>query len=215
MMAPRSSTVARVRRNADAAAGMRLRKKPKMAMAKAMSVAIGTVIAASVPPPISACTPRYTAIGVTMPPTAAMHGSTALRIDAREPRRISCLISRPTRKKKTAIRPSLIQPRTLRAWPAIAGPTGICQNASHAALVGPKLERPMDTAVASRSITLPRPISSRWLSCESQPGSAISPWPCELSSTGGAVTSTAAAASTATGSASLSATAARLAKAPL
>mmetsp|Transcript_69546 Transcript_69546/g.115548 ORF Transcript_69546/g.115548 Transcript_69546/m.115548 type:complete len:232 (+) Transcript_69546:742-1437(+) len=57
-MAPRSSTVARVRRNAEADAGIRLRKKPYMAMAKAMSVAIGTVIAIIDGAGISFCTRR-------------------------------------------------------------------------------------------------------------------------------------------------------------
>jgi len=37
----RSSTVARVRRKADALLGMRLLKKPKIPIAKAISVAIG------------------------------------------------------------------------------------------------------------------------------------------------------------------------------
>ena len=41
-MAPKSSTVARVSRKASAPGGMRLRKKPKTPMAKAMSVAMGT-----------------------------------------------------------------------------------------------------------------------------------------------------------------------------
>ena len=41
-MAPRSSTVASVSRNAEAEAGMRSLNAPKTAMAKAMSVAMGT-----------------------------------------------------------------------------------------------------------------------------------------------------------------------------
>ena len=43
------STVARVRRKAEDEGGMRERKKEKIAIAKAMSVAIGTVSAASEP----------------------------------------------------------------------------------------------------------------------------------------------------------------------
>ena len=52
--------MARVRRKADDEGGMRERKKEKMAIAKAMSVAIGTARAASEPPARkgSRCTPR-------------------------------------------------------------------------------------------------------------------------------------------------------------
>ena len=138
-IAPRSSTVARVRRNTDEGAGMRLRKKPKMAMAKAMSVAMGTVRATRLPPPPpnSAAVARYTTMGVTMPPTAAMQGSSALRTELRLPCRSSSLISSPTTKKKTAMRPSLTQPLGDSACPPTGGPIGDDQNASQAALVGP------------------------------------------------------------------------------
>jgi len=43
-----------------------------------------------------------------MPPTAAAIGNIALRRSANSPTRNSRLISRPTPKKKIAIRPSLI-----------------------------------------------------------------------------------------------------------
>ena len=48
-----------------------------------ITVAMGTVSAARLPPPIAPNVARYTSIGVTMPPTAAMHGSRALRTDER------------------------------------------------------------------------------------------------------------------------------------
>mmetsp|Transcript_20984 Transcript_20984/g.44252 ORF Transcript_20984/g.44252 Transcript_20984/m.44252 type:complete len:277 (+) Transcript_20984:375-1205(+) len=54
-MAPKSSTVASVNRNAEALAGIRLRKKPKMAIAKAMSVAIGMVTPSMEPAGSSVC----------------------------------------------------------------------------------------------------------------------------------------------------------------
>ena len=44
-----------------------------------------------------------------MPPSAAKIGSAACRTEASSPTRISRLISSPTTKKNTAIRPSLIQ----------------------------------------------------------------------------------------------------------
>ena len=54
-MAPRSSTVASVRRKAVAAGGIFVRKKPSTPSAKAMSVAIGTAIAPIEPPGITSC----------------------------------------------------------------------------------------------------------------------------------------------------------------
>lgn len=87
---------------------------------------------------------RYTAMGVIMPPAAAMQGSSAWWVwvcvcmciylyvracvhacvctfltDERLPWRSSCLISNPTTKKKIAIAPSLIQSWGDSAWPAL------------------------------------------------------------------------------------------------
>jgi hypothetical protein len=49
------------------------------------------------------------AAGTTMPPTAATIGSAAVRGSRSSPDTSSYLISRPTTKKKIAIRPSLTQ----------------------------------------------------------------------------------------------------------
>ena len=46
--------------------------------------------------------------GTIMPPIAPAMGSAAWRGDASSPASASRLISRPTRRKKTAIKPSLI-----------------------------------------------------------------------------------------------------------
>ncbi len=108
-IAPRSSTVASVSRNASAPAGMRDLKKLKTPIAKAMSVAIGTAQPAGDAPrrPLrfnNVYTPcgaaqagvSYVAracvrdasvrtMGTTMPPSAPRQGSTALRMEASEP----------------------------------------------------------------------------------------------------------------------------------
>jgi hypothetical protein len=69
------------------------------------------------------------------------------------------LISRPTTKKKTAIRPSFTQPRGERACPATEKGSGVLHSASHVRLVPPRLERVREIAVARSSATLPRPRS--------------------------------------------------------
>mmetsp|Transcript_34387 Transcript_34387/g.102148 ORF Transcript_34387/g.102148 Transcript_34387/m.102148 type:complete len:234 (+) Transcript_34387:850-1551(+) len=127
-MAPRSSTVARVSRKASAVSGMCLRKRPKMPIANAMSVAIGMVSPAMEPPFMVRLTARYTAIGSTMPPSAAMQGRSACLNDFRDPSVSSLLSSRPTLKKKKVIRPSLIHARTVRAWWPMCGPMGVFQS---------------------------------------------------------------------------------------
>ena len=98
-------------------------------------------------------------MGVTMPPTAAMHGSSAFFTLESEPRRISCLISSPTTKKKMAIRPSFTQPRSERAWPATEKGRGVLQSASQLRLVASMLVSESEMAVARRSATLPSPRS--------------------------------------------------------
>jgi hypothetical protein len=72
-----------------------------------MSVAIG------IPHPRAPAPPRfaiaYSAAGSSMPPIAAASGSAAWRGDESSPICSSRLISSPTSRKNTAIRPSLIQ----------------------------------------------------------------------------------------------------------
>ena len=50
----------------------------------------------------------YSEAGTIMPPMAAAMGMAAWRVDANSPASTSRLISSPTRRKKMAIRPSLI-----------------------------------------------------------------------------------------------------------
>ena len=83
-----------------------------------------------------------------MPPRAARQGSTALRSVASEPRRSSCLISRPTTKKKMAMRPSFTHARSESACDPMCGPMCIDQKPSHAELVMPQLARLMERTVA-------------------------------------------------------------------
>ena len=159
-IAPRSSTVASVRRNTDEGAGMRLRKKPKMAMAKAISVAMGTVRATRLPPPPnSAAVARYTTMGVTMPPTAAMQGSSALRTELRLRAQLE-LDLQPDHEEEDG-HEALVDPAGGdSACPPTGGPIGDDQNAGQAALVGPPtLARASDAAVAARSATEPSPSS--------------------------------------------------------
>ena len=78
----------------------------RMPTAKAMSVAVG------IPQPLAAAVPWLksvkTSAGASMPPRAATTGRMACwRVESR-PQTISRLISSPTEKKKTTIRPSLI-----------------------------------------------------------------------------------------------------------
>jgi hypothetical protein len=96
---------------------------------------------------------KYTAIGVTMPPRAARQGSTALRTEASDPSRNSCLISRPTTKKKMAISPSLIHPRRDSAGDPMCGPTDCAQKASQGALVAGRFARVKEMNVAATSIS--------------------------------------------------------------
>mmetsp|Transcript_60657 Transcript_60657/g.190070 ORF Transcript_60657/g.190070 Transcript_60657/m.190070 type:complete len:271 (+) Transcript_60657:881-1693(+) len=97
---------------------------------------------------------------MSMPPQAAMQGSRALRGEAKAPSSISFLTSRPTEKKKRDMRPSLTQPRSVRACAPMGGPSVFVQNASHAARVGPKLAMTTEAAAEVSSSALPSPASS-------------------------------------------------------
>ena len=73
--------------------------------AKAMSVAMGTPQPIPVAPPLA--TDRYRPAGTSIPPSAAAKGKAARRHSESSPWCSSPLISRPTTKKKTTMRPSL------------------------------------------------------------------------------------------------------------
>ena len=89
--------------------------------AKAMSVAIG------IPQPVEAAPDRLNArkmrAGTTMPPRAAATGSMAARGRRSSPVTISLLISRPTTKKKTAIRTSFTNPTRVSECPSWSSDT--------------------------------------------------------------------------------------------
>ncbi len=101
--------------------------------AKAMSVAMGIPQPCTASPP--ALKPRKTSAGTTMPPSAAITGRAAWRGSASSPTSSSRLSSRPTTKKKNAIRPSLIQwcrdiSRRQLPMPMLTGSRTSCQYAS-------------------------------------------------------------------------------------
>ena len=99
-----SSTMARLRRKTFNEVGTRRPSSETTPTAKAMSVAIGMPQPVEpAPDPLKA---RKMRAGTTMPPRAAATGSTAARGRRSSPVTISRLISRPTTKKKTAMRTS-------------------------------------------------------------------------------------------------------------
>jgi hypothetical protein len=93
-----------------------------------MSVAIGMPHpAAPLPPTFSTAS---IPAGTDIPPSAAATDSAAFLGSASSPTVTSRLISRPTRKKKTAIRPSLIHSRSGLEMPKppTSTVTGICHS---------------------------------------------------------------------------------------
>jgi hypothetical protein len=99
--------MASVMRKTLSEVGTRLPSSSSTPRANAMSVAAG------IAQPCSATGSRwlnaiYTSAGAIIPPTAAMAGSTACDGFASAPSSASRFNSRPTRKKNTAINPSLI-----------------------------------------------------------------------------------------------------------
>ena len=102
-----SSTMARVSRNTFRRGGTRLPNTATSARAKAMSVAMGMPHPSTPTPP--AFTARKMTAGTIIPPSAAMPGRTAADFSRSSPATSSRLISRPTTKKKMAIRPSFTQ----------------------------------------------------------------------------------------------------------
>ncbi len=114
-----SSMIARPTRNAARLAGTRVLSNARTPIANAVSVAIGT------PHPPEACgghSAAKTAAGTSIPPNAVTASKRARRGSCRSPARNSRLISSPSKKKNSAIRPSLIQCRSdidsskLPAW---------------------------------------------------------------------------------------------------
>ena len=115
MIAPMSSITASASRRTRRAGGTRRPSTVRTPTANAMSVAIG------IPQPAAPAwpwlRPAYIAAGISMPPSAAASGSAARRSSDSSPPWISRRISRPTTKKKTVIRTSLIQKWSGRTKP--------------------------------------------------------------------------------------------------
>jgi len=106
-MAKRSSAIAIVSRKSFTPAVIRSPRRASTPIANAMSVAMGIAQpSASSPPAVSV---RKIAAGSSTPPRAASTGRRATRGSRSSPVTSSRLISRPTTKKKRAIRPSLTQ----------------------------------------------------------------------------------------------------------
>ena len=125
-IAPRSSTTARVRRNARSATGSRRPNTARTASANAISVAIGIPHPVKSPRSIDALTPTKISAGTTMPPIAAAAGTTACDALLSEPTTSSRFNSSPTTKKKTASSASAAHTPSERFNPSEAGP--ICRS---------------------------------------------------------------------------------------
>ena len=107
MMAMMSSAMVSVERNERSPAGMRLPNSARMPRQNAISFAMGTPQPCSNPLPTF--TAVYTSAGTMAPPAAPRMGSSALRGFFSSPAVISNLISRPTSRKKMAMRKSLMK----------------------------------------------------------------------------------------------------------
>jgi len=106
-IAPKSSMIAIASKKIFNAMGARDPINANIPSAKAMSVAVGIA-----QPFRFSGVPQFTIAkiipGTAMPPMAAMIGKIALSKLDNSPAKTSRFISRPTRKKKIAIKPSLI-----------------------------------------------------------------------------------------------------------
>ena len=107
MIAPRSSKIARVNKKTFSELGARDPTKANTPKAKAMSVAAG-IAQPLIVSGVFQLNIRYSAAGIAMPPTAAKPGKTTSAGFFSFPSNTSRFNSSPTRKKKIAIRPSLI-----------------------------------------------------------------------------------------------------------
>ena len=116
MIPPRSSATAKAARNIFNPIGTLLLKTERTPREKAISVAIGMAI-----PLCIAGSDGHTRLkistGTIIPPQAPMIGRRALSLVDSSPTLISLLISRPTARKKIAIRKSLINSPRVRECP--------------------------------------------------------------------------------------------------
>ena len=116
MIPPRSSATASAARNTFRPIGTLLLKTESTPRENAMSVAIGMAS-----PLCMAASPGHVSqksrTGTTIPPQAPMIGSRAFSRVESSPTRISLLISRPTDRKKIAIRKSLMTAIRVIGWP--------------------------------------------------------------------------------------------------
>jgi hypothetical protein len=112
-MAPMSSTIARASTNSLSSGATRLPSRLSTPTAMAMSVAIGMPQPST--PGRPALRARKVSAGTSIPPTAAMAGSAALRGSRSSPSTSSRLISRPATKKNRVISPSFTQSRRSRS----------------------------------------------------------------------------------------------------
>ena len=167
-IAPRSSTVASVSKNAATPPGILFLKKLYTPIANAMSVAMGmaqpAVTAAAVVAGLLHA--RYIPIGTIIPPSAPMHGNAACFKLRSDPCTNSRLISNPTAKKKIAINPSLTQWCRDMCSANAEGPTCACQNDKYAPLHA-LFAKNSDTAVAPSKAMDPKPASNA--ACTSTP----------------------------------------------
>ena len=115
MIPPMSSTTAKAVRNIFKLNGTFFPNKERTPRENAMSVAIG--IAAPLAAAPAGLNSKNRSTGIIIPPQAATTGSMAFRGEESSPTRTSRLISKPTEKKKTAIKASLIKARKLMLLP--------------------------------------------------------------------------------------------------
>ena len=105
-IAPKSSATASVSKKTFSGTGTRGPNNARTPIAKAISVAAGIAQPAEAPS-VPLVTIKYTIAGAAMPPTAAPRGRKAWRMSDKCPTINSRLISKPIKKKKMAINPSL------------------------------------------------------------------------------------------------------------
>lgn len=152
-----SSTTATPVRNTRSGSGTRRPSARRQPSAKAMSVAIGTAHPRCSSG--SGTRARNTSAGTTIPPSAAPAGTSAWRTDRSSPDTISRFSSRPTTRKKIAIRKSLIQRISglLSAKPPAPAVNECCRIRPYP---GERLAQASAITVAARS-TIPEAVSSR------------------------------------------------------
>ena len=124
MIAPRSSIIAKAVKNTFKDNGTLDPNNDKIPIEKAISVAEGIAHPRNVSG-VSKFIKIYIKAGTNIPPTAAIIGRIACFTDDNSPCMNSLLISKVTKKKKMAIKPSLIQCNTLNLIPKFFIPTNI------------------------------------------------------------------------------------------